>query len=376
MDTSEIKRDLGAQLQSLSSLKKIMVVLGPRQVGKTTLLNQLTANVPNVLSFDCDNMDDRLALENKTKTELAALMGRATTIIIDEAQRVRNIGMTLKMLGDLHLDAQIFVTGSSSLQLADDVNEPATGRLLEFNLFPLSLSELAAHTSWREENRLLEYRMIYGSYPEIVNHSEHARMLLQNIVNSYLYKDLLEYKGIKKPDVLRKLVMALALQIGNEVSYNELANLLGIDKETVENYIDLLEKCFVVFRLDSFSRNARNEIKKGKKIYFYDNGVRNAVINNFSPLEMRNDVGALWENLLMVERRKRHAYSGKFVQQYFWRTLKQQEIDLIEERDGQISAFEYKWKAGKVARLPLAFSEAYPEATFQTITPENYQSFV
>lgn len=376
MDTNEIMRDLGAQLLSLGSLKKIMVVLGPRQVGKTTLLRQMTADMPDVLSFDCDNMDDRLALENKTKTELAALVGRAKTIIIDEAQRVRNIGMTLKMLGDLHLDAQIYVTGSSSLQLADDINEPATGRLLEFNLYPLSLSELAEHASWREENRLLEFRMIYGTYPEIVNHSEQARLLLQNIVNSYLYKDLLEYKGIKKPDVLRKLVMALALQIGNEVSYNELANLLGIDKETVENYIDLLEKCFVVFRLDSFSRNARNEIKKGKKIYFYDNGVRNAVINNFSPLEMRNDVGALWENLLMVERRKRHAYSGKFVQQYFWRTLKQQEIDLIEECDGQISAFEFKWKTGKVARLPLPFREAYSDATFQTITPENYQSFV
>lgn len=376
MDTNEIMRDLGAQLLSLGSLKKIMVVLGPRQVGKTTLLRQMTADMPDVLSFDCDNMDDRLALENKTKTELAALVGRAKTIIIDEAQRVRNIGMTLKMLGDLHLDAQIYVTGSSSLQLADDINEPATGRLLEFNLYPLSLSELAEHASWREENRLLEFRMIYGTYPEIVNHSEQARLLLQNIVNSYLYKDLLEYKGIKKPDVLRKLVMALALQIGNEVSYNELANLLGIDKETVENYIDLLEKCFVVFRLDSFSRNARNEIKKGKKIYFYDNGVRNAVINNFSPLEMRNDVGALWENLLMVERRKRHAYSGKFVQQYFWRTLKQQEIDLIEECDGQISAFEFKWKTGKVACLPLPFREAYSDATFQTITPENYQSFV
>ena len=376
MKTQEIKRDLAGQLQSLSSLKKIMVILGPRQVGKTTLLHQLTADQPDVLSFDCDNMDDRLALENRTKTELAALMGRASTIIIDEAQRVRNIGMTLKMLGDLHLDAQIYVTCSSSLQLADDINEPATGRLLEFNLYPFSLSELAAHTSEREEKRLLEFRMIYGTYPEIVNHSEHARMLLQNIVNSYLYKDLLEYKGIKKPDVLRKLVTALALQIGNEVSYKELANLLGVDKETVENYIDLLEKCFVVFRMDSFSRNARNEIKKGKKIYFFDTGVRNAIINNFSPLEMRNDVGALWENLMMVERRKRHAYSGKFVQQYFWRTIKQQEIDLIEECDGQISAFEYKWKAGKVARLPLPFSEAYPNATFQTITPDNYQEFV
>ena len=201
-------------------------------------------------------------------------------------------------------------------------------------------------------------------------------MLLQNIVNSYLYKDLLEYKGIKKPDVLRKMVMALSLQVGSEVSYNELGNMLGIDKETVENYIDLLEKCFVVFRLDSYSRNLRNEIKKGKKIYFYDNGVRNAVINNFSPLEMRNDTGALWENLMMAERRKRHSYSMRFVQQYFWRTLKQQEIDLVEECDGQLSAFEFKWKPGRNARMPLPFTEAYPNATFQTVTPDNYQTFV
>lgn len=371
-----IERALTKQLQALSQLKKIMVILGPRQVGKTTLLRQLTADASSVLAFDCDNMDDRQALEAKTKTELAALVGHSAIIVIDEAQRVHNIGMTLKMLGDLHLDAQIYVTGSSSLQLADDINEPATGRLLEFNLYPLSISELAAHTSWREEHRLLEHRMIYGSYPEIVNQPEHARIILQNITNSYLYKDLLEYKGIKKPDMLRKLVTALALQVGNEVSYNELGTLLSIDKETVENYIDLLEKCFVVFRLDSYSRNLRNEIKKGKKIYFYDNGVRNAVINNFSPLDSRNDVGALWENLMMAERRKRHAYSGKLVQQYFWRTQKQQEIDLIEECDGRIAAYEYKWKAGKTARIPLPFSEAYPDATFQTITPENYQSFV
>lgn len=376
METNAIDRSLIGQLQALAPLGKIMVILGPRQVGKTTLLNQLTAGASDVLSFDCDNADDRQALENKTKTELAAIAGHASTIIIDEAQRVRNIGMTLKMLGDLHLDANIYVTGSSSLQLADDINEPATGRLLEFNLYPLSLSELAAHTSAREEHRLLQHRMVYGTYPEIVNHPEHARLLLQNIVNSYLYKDLLEYKGIKKPDMLRKLVTALALQTGSEVSYNELALLLGIDKETVENYIDLLEKCFVIFRLDSYSRNLRNEIKKGKKIYFLDNGVRNAVINNFSPLEMRNDTGALWENLLMAERRKRHAYSGAFVRQYFWRTQRQQEIDLVEECDGRLSAFEFKWKQGKTARVPQPFREAYPEADFMTVTPDNYQAFV
>lgn len=376
MDANEIKRQICEQLEALKSIKKIVVILGPRQVGKTTLLRQLTVGASNVLSFDCDNADERMALEGKSTTELAALIGKSPVVVIDEAQRVRNIGMTLKMLGDLHLPSQIYVTGSSSLELSDDINEPATGRVLEFNLYPFSISEIASHTSWRDEQRLLSRRMIYGSYPDIVNNPEHARLLLQNIVNSYLYKDLLEYKGIKKPDVLRKLVVALALQLGNVVSYNELSNMIGIDKETVENYIDLLEKCFVVFRLDSYSRNLRNELKKGKKIYFYDNGVRNAVINNFAPLELRNDAGALWENLMMVERRKLHANTGRFVQQYFWRTTLQKEIDLIEDCDGNLSAFEFKWKVGKVAKVPTAFRDAYPDAVFQSINPSNYTEFV
>ncbi len=376
MDANEIKRHLVGQLKVLGSLKKIMVILGPRQVGKTTLLRQLTADTPEVLSFDCDNADERMALEGKTTTELAALIGKSPLVIIDEAQRVRNIGMTLKMLGDLRLPSRIYVTGSSSLELSDDINEPATGRVLEFDLYPFSIAEIASHTSWRDEQRLLNQRMIYGCYPEVVTRSEHARLLLQNIVNSYLYKDLLEYKGIKKPDVLRRLVVALALQLGNEVSYNELSNTLGVDKETVENYIDLLEKCFVVFKLDSYSRNLRNELKKGKKIYFYDNGVRNAVINNFAPLELRNDEGALWENLMMVERRKLHANTGRFVQQYFWRTTQQKEIDLIEEYDGQLSAYEFKWKARKTVKVPTAFKEAYPNASFQSVNPDNFQEFV
>ncbi len=375
MDTN-IRRILANRLETIFSLNKVVVILGPRQVGKTTLLHQLTAGADNVLSFDCDNYDDRLLLENRTKTELATLIGKSPVVIIDEAQRVRNIGLTLKMIGDLHLDARILVTGSSSLQLSDDINEPATGRLLEFTLFPFSLQEIAEHTSWRDEKRLLQQRMIYGAYPEVVMNSEHAQLLLLNIVNSYLYKDILEYKGIKKPDVLRKLVVALALQLGSEVSYNELSNMLGVDKETVENYIDLLEKCFVIFRMDSFSRNLRNEIRKGKKIYFYDNGVRNAIINNFASLEMRNDVGALWENLMMIERKKRNAYSANYATQYFWRTQRQQEIDMLEEKDGVITAYEFKWKAGKQVSLPQVFREAYPNTTLTTITPDNYQQFV
>lgn len=376
MAKNDIIRKISTQLDKVKSLNKVVVVLGPRQIGKTTLLKQLSSDQDYVLSFDCDNFDDRLALEDKTRTELAALLGNAKLITIDEAQRVHNIGMTLKMIGDLHLDAQIIVTGSSSLELSNDINEPATGRLLEFPLYPFSLQELAEHTSWREEKRLLNRRLVYGTYPEIVTQPEFAQMLLNNIVNSYLYKDILEYKGIKKPEVLRKLVMALAFQVGSEVSYNELSNLMGIDKGTIENYINLLEKCFIIYRLDSFSRNLRNEIKKGKKIYFYDNGVRNAIINNFAPVEMRTDMGALWENMMIMERKKRIDYSGNHAMQYFWRTQRQQEVDLIEEKDGKLYAFEFKWKTGKKVNLSQTFSDAYPNTEFTIITPDNYKEFV
>ena len=325
--------------------KKVIVILGARQVGKTTLLSRLHNERQKVLFLNCDNIDDVMDLEGKTSTELKMLLSAYDIVFIDEAQRVKNIGLTLKIIGDLKMDTQVIVTGSSSLDMANEINEPATGRLLEHNLYPLSLSELAQSSSEREEQRLLEQRMIYGLYPEVVNEPSDAKRTLVTLANNYLYKDLFAYKGIKKPDVIQKLVRALALQLGSEVSYNELGNLLGVDKGTVENYISLLEKCFVIFRLDSFSRNMRNEIKKGKKIYFYDNGIRNAVISNFAPLELRTDAGALWENLMVSERVKHNSYASNFANLYFWRTHEQQEIDLIEEEDGKLRTFEFKWNA-------------------------------
>ena len=351
-----------------------IVVMGARQVGKTTLLEQIVDR-KDVLFLNCDNHDDRADLENKTSTELRNLVGNHRMVVIDEAQRVSNIGLTLKMLVDLKLPVQILATGSSSLTLSDEINEPATGRLFEHRLYPLSLTELALHTSSREEQRLLEHRMVYGLYPEVVTHPEDARRILQNLTNNYLYRDLLEYRGVKKPDVLQKLVRALALQVGSEVSYNELSNLIGIDKATVGSYIDLLEKCYVVFRLPSYSRNLRTEIKRGRKIYFHDNGVRNALISNFAPLDMRNDVGVLWENLMMSERVKRNAYGQSYAQMYFWRTQQQQELDLVEEMDGRLTAYEFKWKKPNV-RAPKAFMESYPGTQLQVVTPENYWDFV
>lgn len=371
-----IKRIVKDLILTDYSRRKVIVLLGARQVGKTTLLAELQEGKGKILSLNCDNVDDVLLLEGRTSTELKYLLSPYELVFIDEAQRVKNIGLTLKMIGDLKLETQVVVTGSSSLDMADEINEPATGRLIEYNLFPFSLPELAESSSEREERRLLENRMIYGLYPEVVTEPGDAKRTLMTLTNNYLYKDLFSYRGIKKPDLIQKLVRALALQLGSEVSYNELSNLLGVDKCTVESYINLLEKCFVVFRLDSFSRNLRNEIKKGKKIYFYDNGVRNAVLSNFAPLELRNDAGALWENLMVSERVKRNSYLGNFAQLFFWRTHEQQEIDLIEEKDGVLRTFEFKWSGKARSSQPKVFANSYPNSTYEVITPGNYWPFV
>ena len=371
-----IDRKIERQILKDFQKKKVLVILGARQVGKTTLLSQIDQVGKKVLSLNCDNADDRLLLENRTTTELSQLLSSYDLAFIDEAQRVANIGITIKMIGDLKLDTQVIVTGSSSFDIANRVNEPATGRTIEYNLYPFSMRELADYSSQREEHRLLGNRLIYGMYPEVVMDPADAKRTLVSLANNYLYKDLLSYKGIKKPELLQNLVKALALQVGSEVSYNELGNMLGVDKETVENYIDLLEKCFVVFRLSSFSRNMRNEIKKGKKIYFYDNGIRNAVISNFAPIEMRTDVGALWENFMISERVKRNSYIGSYAQLYFWRTHDQSEVDLIEEEDGVLHTFEFKWNPRRKGKLSQAFSKAYPNSTFQLVSPDNYWEFI
>ena len=345
-------------------------------MGKTTMIEALSHSASGVLMLNCDDMEDVLLIEGKSTTELKALLSPYQYVFIDEAQRVRNIGLTIKKIADLKLPTQVIVTGSSSLELANDINEPATGRTIEYKLYPLSLSELAQETSEREESRMLHQRLIYGCYPGVVTDTAHAKRTLAMLANDYLYKDILAYRGIKKPEVLQKLVRALALQVGSEVSYNELSNLLGVDKETVESYFGLLEKCFVVFRLDSFRRNLRNEIKKGKKVYFYDNGIRNAVISNYAPTELRTDTGALWENMMVSERIKRNMYNDSFAQLYFWRTHDQKEIDLIEEEDGMIRAFEFKWNPRAKSRVPEQFIKTYSPTEFTVITPDNFWDFV
>jgi len=371
-----IKRLIETKIREDFSRQKVALILGPRQVGKTTLLHQLSDAGAHILTLNCDYVTDAQRLMDKTADELTALLAGFDMVHIDEAQKVKDIGLTLKKLGDLHLPTHILVTGSSALELASGIYDSAVGRVLEYRLYPFSMEELAAATSQVEQDRALRQRLIYGLYPEAVNDPAHAEETVVMLANNYLYRDALAYRGLKKPDLLVHLLQALALQVGSEVSYNELGNMLHADTATIETYISLLEKCFIVFRLPSFSRNQRNEISKGRKVYFYDNGMRNALIDNFKPLELRTDVGALWENFVISERVKRNTYHGLRAKLYFWRTFAQSEIDLVEETQGELHAFEFKWNSKARAKLPRPFAENYPEATFNVITPDNYWDFV
>jgi predicted AAA+ superfamily ATPase len=283
----------------------------------------------------------------------------------------------LKQITDHAPRVQLFVTGSSSLDLASQTKESLTGRKFEYPLYPLSFVEMCDHHGYLKERSLLEHRMLYGYYPEVVqNEAQQAQKTLNDLSDGLMYKDLLTLDQIKKPSLLVKLLQALALQIGSEVSYSEIAQLVGADPLTVEKYIDLLEQSFVLFRLSSLSRNARNEIKKGRKIYFYDNGIRNSILKNFSPLTLRSDVGALWENFLVAERMKRNAYTDYFCNNYFWRTTTQQEIDYIEDFGGRLYAFEFKWQAKKPPSFPKSFLESYPGSETSVVDRENFESFV
>ena len=356
---------------------KAIVLIGARQVGKTTLLNQLAQeSEQSVLMLNCDEPEVRILLENTNISQLKLLIGNNKLIIIDEAQKVKNIGLTLKLFVDNFKDLQVIATGSSAFELHNRLNEPLTGRKLEYHLYPISSGEIIETYGLLEEKRTLENRLIYGSYPDIVMHPEQARKYLTELTQSYLYKDIFSIGDIRKPELIEKLVQALAFQIGSEVSTNELANMLQTDNKTIDKYIDLLEKSYVVFRLGGLNRNLRNELKKSKKIYFYDTGVRNAVIQQFAPVQLRNDMGALWENFFIAERKKRNQYDEKFCNSYFWRTNQQQEIDLIEETDGQMTAFEMKWNTSKKAHFPKSFLDAYPVKETIVITPDNYLNYL
>jgi len=373
-----VEREILSAIKSDFFQRKAIILIGARQTGKTTLLEKMTADFQDneILFLNCDEPEVTRQLTNVSSAELKQLIGNRKLVFIDEVQRVENVGITLKLIIDNISDIQLVVTGSSALDIRSKINEPLTGRKFEYQLFPFSTQELINSTSLLDEKRLLEQRMIYGMYPDVVNNSDKAQRILIELTNSYLFKDIFEYKDIRRPDVLNKLLQALALQLGSEVSFNELGQTVGLDKETVMRYLDLLEKVFVIFRLNSFSRNLRNEMKKSQKVYFYDNGVRNALIQNFKPLELRTDTGALFENFMISERKKHTEYNRIYCNKFFWRTHAQQEIDYIEEKDGMLYAFEFKWNDRKKAKLPNSFANAYPNHEFKCITPANYLEFI
>jgi predicted AAA+ superfamily ATPase len=372
-----IKRTLQTVIEQRFFKGKALLLFGPRQSGKSTLIDSLLkAQDKEWLYMNGDDADVREILTNTTATRLKAIVGNKTIVFIDEAQRVANIGLTLKLFTDQIKDVQVIATGSSAFDLSSQVNEPLTGRKYEFMLYPLSFSEMVQHHGLLQEKRLIEHRLIYGYYPEIVTKPGEESELLKLLAGSYLYKDLLMLDQIKKPSLLEKLLKALALQLGSEISYHEIAQTIGSDVKTVDKYIDLLEKTFVVFRLPAFNRNVRNEIKKGKKVYFYDCGIRNAVINNFKPANARTDVGALWENFIIAERMKFLRYQRIDASHYFWRTTQQQEIDLIEENGEKLAAFEFKWSKTEKTRFPQTFTENYPHAETLVVSPENVEEFI
>ncbi len=370
-----VRRTIQEAIEQSLFKGKAIIIYGARQVGKTTLIMaiQNAAAVPS-LFLNCDEPDVRRALSDKTSTELKMLIGNNKLVLIDEAQRVGTIGLTIKLLTDTAPDIQVIATGSSAFELSSRIEEPLTGRKREFRLYPFSLTELGQKYSPLELNRIVERCMIFGLYPEIINAPEAAETALREIARSYLYKDILTFQQIRNPEALERLVQSVALQTGNEVSYNELAQQVGVDKKTIESYLRILEQSFVIFRLGSFSRNLRNELKKSRKIYFVDTGIRNAVINNLNPPELRNDVGGLWENFVIAERMKRNHNQQLFPNTYFWRSHQKQEIDYLEERNGELKGYEIKWREKRM-KVPTGFSAAYPDCPVSLINRENVMAF-
>jgi predicted AAA+ superfamily ATPase len=371
-----IIRFLEQTLREKLKSKKAIILLGARQVGKTTLLRELFKNEEKILWLNGDELDVQSIFAHISATRLKAIIGENKFLIIDEAQRIKDIGLRLKLITDQIPEVQLLVTGSSALELANVVNEPLTGRKWEYKMFPISFGEMVAHHGLLEEKRLLPHRLIYGYYPEVVNQIGMEKETLKQLADSFLYKDVLLLDVVKRPDALVKLLQALAYQVGSQVSYNELSQLCGIDAKTVEKYIVLLEQTYVIFRLGSFSRNLRNELKKSRKIYFYDNGIRNALIANFSQIENRSDIGALWENFLVSERLKSLSYKAVWTNHWYWRNTEQQEIDYLEDGDGKLRAFEFKWNPRAKVKFPNSFKLAYPEASFEVVDRDNFDLFL
>jgi len=367
-----INRFLEQRIRDKLFKGKAILLSGPRQTGKTTLLNSIFKSEPGVRWLNGDDPETRLLLEDVSVIKWKRILGDSTVLVLDEAQRISNVGLKLKLITDQMPEIQVVASGSSAFELANQVNEPLTGRKWEFRLFPISYGEMEANHGFLEEHRRISERLVYGYYPEVVNHPGEERDILSQLADSFLYKDILMWERIKKPEKLTRLLQALAYQMGNEVSYHELGQIVDLDNQTVENYVNLLEQTYIIFRLPPLSRNLRKELKRKRKIYFYDNGIRNAIIAQYQPLELRQDVGALWENWLISERKKTLHYQGIHANAFFWRTQDQQEIDYVEERDGKMWAFEMKWSAKAKPAFSKTFINAYPEHVLQLINQDNY----
>lgn len=371
-----IKRKLQDIIEKKLFDGKAILLMGPRQVGKTTLLKELFGGREDIMWLNGDELDVQVLFEGVSATRLRAMFGRKKVIIIDEAQRIPDIGLRLKLVTDQIKDVQLIATGSSAFELATKTGESLTGRKWEYKMYPFSFGEMVDEHGLLEEKRMLPHRLIFGYYPEVVMRLGEEREILRLLSDSYLYKDVLMSDQINKPDSLVKLLQALAFQVGSQVSYNELAQLCGLDSKTVEKYVVLLEQSYVIFRLNSFSRNLRNELKTSKKIYFYDNGIRNALIANFNQIEGRADRGALWENFLISERKKFLEYNRLWGNSWFWRTKEQKEIDWVEERDGKIIGYEFKWNPDQKVKIPRLFLDSYENSDFRVIHRDNCDSFL
>ncbi len=349
-----IERLLYKTIENKLFAGKVIILTGARQVGKTTLLKQLLRQKEGVLWLNGDELQVQNLFANASADRLLSEFSNSKIVILDEAQRIENI----------------------AFELANKVNEPLTGRKWEYQMFPLSFGEMVAHHGKLKEMRMLPRRIIYGYYPEVVTNDGNEVEILKLLTDAYLYKDILSWESIKHPDKLQTLLRALAYQVGSQVSYNELSQMCSMDSKTVERYINLLEQCYIIFRLPSFSRNLRHELKSSRKIYFYDNGIRNALIADYRAPEVRQDIGALWENFVIAERMKSNEYYHRWVNRYFWRTKQQQEIDYLEELEGKLHAYEMKWNPQAKASITKTFTEAYPNSEFQVITPDNIADFL
>jgi predicted AAA+ superfamily ATPase len=367
-----IQRTIKKTIQDHLGKGKIIILYGARRVGKTTLAKEIASEHGDWSYLSCDEPNVRDSLTNKTSAELKSFIGESQLVVIDEAQRVHNIGITLKLLIDTYPDLRIIATGSSSFDLANKIREPLTGRAFTFHLYPFSLAELAVHYPRTDLDALIPDRVLYGMYPAIAmaNHDT-ARSELRSISADYLYRDLLAYDGIRKPELLEKLIRLLAMQTGSLVSYTELGDTLRVSRQTVESYVRILEQAFIIFTVTPFSRNLRSELSKKRKIYFYDTGIRNALLDNLSSLELRTDIGPLWENFVIAERLKLLNNSGQYPHMNFWRTHDGQEIDLVEVEGERVRAFEIKWQNPRQYHSPRKWNEAYKDAPVVLITRSN-----